>query len=247
MCRLFGHVGTTHTTVSQVLGQDNDAFTALSGRHKDGWGLVGLERNGITRRGDTFAARDSLDYEAAARTLSSSGLLMHYRLASPGTPVIQENLHPFEATITGVGPVAFAHNGHVFDVPALRGLVAQHSDAPLRGTTDSESYAQLVFALMQQMGPERALSTAASMVQDVTDVVALNAILLTPTHLHALQWVEPTPRGDGFPSAPNPDLFAMRMRRSGGGVTVTSNEWEPTTLDWDEMPDRRVLSCERTA
>lgn len=247
MCRLFGHVGVEHTTVSQVLGRDNDAFTELSGRHKDGWGLVGLEHSGITRRGDTFAARDSAAYQSAARDLSSSGLLMHYRLASPGTPVIQENLHPFEATLPGIGPVAFAHNGHVFDVPALRALVARHSDAPLRGSTDSESYAQLVFALMRQLGPQQALATAAAMVQDVTDVVALNAILLTPTHLHALQWVEPSPRGDGFPAAPNPALFAMRLRQERGGVTVTSNEWEPTTQDWDEMPDRRVLSCERAA
>lgn len=247
MCRLFGHVGVDHTTVSQVLGEDHDAFTELSGRHKDGWGLVGLESGGITRRGDTFAARDSLDYQSAARELSSSGLLMHYRLASPGTPVIQENLHPFEATISGVGPVAFAHNGHVFDVPALRALVARHSDAPLRGTTDSESYAQLVFALMQRMAPQEALATAASMVQDVTDVVALNAILLTPTYLHALQWVDPSPRTDGFPLAPNPELFAMRQRSERGGVTVTSNEWVPSTLDWDEMPDRRVLSYERAA
>lgn len=248
MCRLFGHVGATPTTVSAVLGDDHEAFAALSGRHKDGWGLVGLENTGIARRGDTLAARESQGYTDASRQLSASGLLMHYRLASPGTPVISENLHPFETFIPGVGPVAFAHNGHMFDVPALRSLVSKHSEAPRRGTTDSESYAHLVFSLMERMPAREALATAASMIQDVTDVVALNALLLTPTQMHALQWVEPTPRSDGFPRPLDPALFEMRVRReNGGAVTVTSNEWEPTTSAWDEMPDRQVLTCDRKA
>jgi len=247
MCRLLGHLSPNPSTVASVLGDDAAAFTALSARHKDGWGLVGLDEAGAVRAGDTGAAHESAAYAAASTAQASRGLLMHFRLASPGTPVIEENLHPFEAFIPGVGPVAFAHNGHMFDIAALRSLVARHSDVPLRGTTDSESYAQLVFALMLDRSPADALATAASMIQDVTDVVALNALLLTPRHLHALQWVDPAPRQDGFARPLDPALFSLRVRNTPDGATVVSNEWEPSRDEWDTAPERKVLSFERAA
>lgn len=247
MCRLFGHISSSPTTVSGALGEDAGTFTALSGRHKDGWGLVGLDGSGAQRTGDTLAARESPRYASASTSFASTGLLMHFRLASPGTPVIDANLHPFETVLPGLGPVAFAHNGHMFDVPALRRLVAGYSDAPLRGTTDSESYAQLVFALMRDLSPAEALSTAAGLIQEVTDVVALNALLLTPSELHALQWLDPAPRSDGFRNPLDPALFVMRSRTSEPGVTVASNEWEPSGEGWENLPDREVLSFARAA
>ncbi|MDR2255104.1 MAG: class II glutamine amidotransferase [Arthrobacter sp.] len=247
MCRLFGHLSNSSASLTSALGDDTETFTQLSARHKDGWGLVGLDGAGLRRIGDVSAARESALFAGAREGFVSESLLLHFRLASPGTQVLPENLHPFESSVDGVGEVAFAHNGHIFDVPALRELVARYTNAPRRGTTDSESYAHLVFALMRDLPAEDALHTAASLIQEVSDVVALNAILLTPGRLHALQWLEPQPRQDGFAYPINPELFRMRLRRDASGVSVASNEWAPSEETWEDVPEREVLSFSRAA
>ena len=60
--------------------------------------------------------------------------------------------------------------------------------------------------------PDKLLAEAATLVNDVSDVVALNTLLLTPTALHAMQWHDPTPRSDGFAVAPKAASFQMRLR-----------------------------------
>ena len=249
MCRLFGVVSSADTSVSAALGADIDAFTQLSARHKDGWGIASVPSSGAApglSRGTT-AAREDAAYARSIADQRADGLIMHFRLASPGTQVQESNLHPFRTTLPGIGAVAFAHNGHFFDVPAVRKLVFAATEARPQGGTDSELYALLVFELMRTLDATHALAQAATMIQDVSDVVALNALLLTPHQLAALQWLDPNPRSDGFAHPPQAELFRMRIRQEASATAIASNEWVPSGAGWDEMPDRQVVSVARTA
>lgn len=247
MCRLLGVVSRQAITMVEALGQkDADAFAALSAKHKDGWGLVTDAPGRLRTSSGTTRASDDAAFAAASEAQRGTALALHFRLASPGTVVGPRNLHPFSAHVAGIGPVALAHNGHFFDVPAVREAILPRVSARPQGTTDSEVYALYVFELLRQgVSPRRALAEAATLVNDVSDVVALNTLLLTPTALHAMQWHDPTPRSDGFAVAPRAASFQMRLRAEREAVTVCSNEWEPSDGRWEDAPEREVLTVDR--
>src|SRR4051794_15495367 len=109
MCRLLGWASRVPTSLLDLLGQDDlNDFTALSGKHGDGWGLARRTGAGVEVRKRPDAARTSREFDGRARDAGSDLGLAHLRWATLGLDVRVENTHPFTD-----GRVAFAHNGSI--------------------------------------------------------------------------------------------------------------------------------------
>ena len=136
MCRLLGWVTTAPTTLLDLLGEaDLDAFTELSRRHADGWGVARATATGTKVHKRADAARTSRAFRSWARGHATDLGMAHLRWATLGLGVGVENTHPFTD-----GTVAFAHNGSVLPPGSLDRLVASDVARLRRGTTDSERY-----------------------------------------------------------------------------------------------------------
>ena len=124
MCRLLGVVSHGERPLPEIVPEELPLFTALSERHKDGWGVAsypsGTGADGgddpapllpLLRRG-TDAARASNAYGDAVAEARGEVIVVHLRRASVGLALTPENTHPFVE-----GQVTFSHNGQ-FDLSA---------------------------------------------------------------------------------------------------------------------------------
>lgn len=223
MCRLLGVVSRTSQPLLEAVPEELPLFTALSERHKDGWGVAwyGGEQDGgapQVRKGiDT--ARASNDYGEAIAKAGGEEVIVHLRRASEGLVLSLENTHPFVE-----GPVAFAHNGQ-FDMPeGFRERVLSLGGRAAEGTTDSELYFSLVTLHARDHDWARAVQLAA---QDVRTIVAelggrypegLNCLLLTPDALIAYAQSDP----DQLQPDSTWDTYDLRLSEAPDRVIVSS-------------------------
>ncbi len=238
MCRLLGVVAPRPLPLPALLRDNLASFTALSERHKDGWGTAFWDRDGALQRVRAVErASDSDHYAETVRGAWTDAGMLHLRRASKGLALTSANTHPFVD-----GDVAFAHNGFAEPIDALDALVAQHGGAASEGTTDSERYFRLVRALMTRMAPERALLFAAQLIASATRAESLNALLLTPDALYALRADDAAltlARGN------SPVEYALHWSVEAGAVTIASTGWERHPERWREMPAWSVLEARR--
>lgn len=146
MCRLFA----VHAkTPIRALANAAPVLTALSAKHRDGWGLARFAAN------DTWSVERSIrPAHQSQRFAQLSGdnsqhkvLLAHLRLASVGS-VDTRNNHPF--TSNGW---AFMHNGTLLNFERARfkleAEIAPQFRDQLRGATDSERCFALFLTFLQ--------------------------------------------------------------------------------------------------
>lgn len=205
MCRLLGVITREPTPLLEAVPDELPLFTALSEKHKDGWGAAwysgapgraGTEdpsaledvradaASGLHVRRGIDTARASNAYGETIAEADGEIIIVHLRRASEGLALALENTHPFTE-----GPVAFAHNGQ-FDMPAgLREKVLALGGRPVRGTTDSEIYFSLITVHAREHGWAGAIQRAAA---DLTRWIpelggrypeGLNCLLMTPDAL----------------------------------------------------------------
>lgn len=198
MCRLLGVVTGEPTPLLAAVPDELPLFTALSERHKDGWGVAWYATNPsaaapvLTVRKGIDTARASNEYGQAVADADGELVIVHLRHASAGLGLTLDNTHPFVE-----GDVAFAHNGQ-FDMPeGFRERVLAQGGRPARGTTDSELYFSLVTAHAREVGWALAVQRAA---RDVTAWVpelggrypeGLNCLVMTPDQLVAYAQSDP--------------------------------------------------------
>ena len=216
MCRLLGWASRQPTTLADLLGEEElDEFTALSGTHRDGWGVARATASGVKvhKRPDT--ARDSRSFRAWAHGHASDFGLAHLRRATMGLAVGIENTHPFTD-----GQVAFAHNGSVLSSPD--GLVAPDVARLRRGTTDSERYfLALLTRLRSGATPREALRATVDEVAATSSFTSLNCLLLTPDELIAVCRFDPNAPLEDL----GPDYYDLRYRVTADAVQVSSSGW----------------------
>lgn len=185
MCRLLGVVTTHARPLIEAVPTELPLFTALSERHKDGWGIAwypdgegedaataGRGRPVVSGRSarPTVAkgvdtARASTAYGDATGRADGELILAHLRRASVGLPVQPENTHPFVA-----GQIAFAHNGQ-FDLPeGLRERILARGGRTPEGTTDSELFLSLITVHAAELEAERAGGATEAAGQDWSEV-----------------------------------------------------------------------------
>jgi predicted glutamine amidotransferase len=188
MCRLLGWATREPTTLRDLVGdEDLLAFTELSARHSDGWGVARATDTGakVHKRPDT--ARGSRSFGAWARTHTGDLGMAHLRRATMGLSVGIENTHPFTD-----GRVAFAHNGSVLSPSALDALIAPEVTRLRHGTTDSERYfLALLTRLADGVPPQDALRDTVDEIARASAFTSLNCLLMTPDELVALCHYDP--------------------------------------------------------
>ena len=238
MCRLLGVVAPRPLPLPALLRENLASFTALSERHRDGWGTAYWDRDGRLRRQRSIErAADSDDYAEAVRGAWTDAGMLHLRRASRGLALTIPNTHPFVDE-----DVAFAHNGFAEPITAIDALVAEHGGSTSEGTTDSERYFHLVRVLMDGMAPEHALLQAARMIRVATRAESLNALLLTRDALYALRADDASltrARGN------DPLEYALHWSVEAGAVTIASTGWDRHPERWRELPRWSVLEVRR--
>lgn len=233
MCRLLGFVADPPTTLAGLLGPDLPAFTALSAKHGDGWGVATATDGGVDVHKAADAARTSPAFAALAEQSVADLGLVHLRWATLGLATALDNTHPFSD-----GQVAFAHNGSISPPEALDGLVAPDLLAARRGDTDSERY--FLALLTRLRAGEPVVSALSATVADVARVAhsSLNAMLVTPDALYAVCSYDPVAEQreeDGR-------YYRLHHRTRDGAVVVASSGWGS---GWQELANDSVLVVQR--
>jgi predicted glutamine amidotransferase len=236
MCRLLGWATRTPTSLQDLLGPaDLDAFTELSCKHADGWGMARSTDTGVEVRKRADAARTSDDFTALARAGRSDLGLAHLRWATLGLGVRPENTHPFTD-----GRLAFAHNGSISPPASLDRLLPRRVRRQRRGDTDSERYFLAVLArIAEGATPAEALTSVVTEIAGSTRYTSLNCLLLTPDALYAVSRydaVAPVRADEG------PDYFSLRYRVGPDAVVVASSGWGS---GWQELANGELMVVRR--
>jgi predicted glutamine amidotransferase len=249
VCRLVGWTATAPRSAAAALGAANvDAFVQLGCAHRDGWGLGWWPVEGppdaamagpSIRHATTAAGEDPAFRRSLEEVISDAGIV-HLRWATPGLPVVAANCHPF-----GRGGLAMAHNGGIYPLDRVDGILPPEWEARCEGTTDSERYVLSVVA---------ALGEGRSVPDVVDDVVgrlfsgwepsSLNAVILTADEMIAVCAYDPSPR----PSLPQPpdDYYALSWRSDDAGVVVASSGIDQQAEDgWTRLDNMSMLVAPR--
>ncbi|ATG53521.1 class II glutamine amidotransferase [Brachybacterium ginsengisoli] len=238
MCRLLGVVSREGGTLPQIVPAELPLFTALSERHKDGWGVAwypdgsGADggddpapRRPMLRRGvDTALA--SGDYGEAVEAARGEVIVVHLRRASVGLALTPDNTHPFDE-----GELTFSHNGQFDLSDELRERILARGGRPPHGTTDSELFLSLITAHLAELPAREGRPDLAGAVQhaaaELTDLLlelsgrppeSLNCLLTTPGTLVAYAQHDPSQA----PTDQPPEVYDLRWRADHDRVLVSS-------------------------
>jgi len=224
--------------------------------HGDGWGIGYYDGETPRVVRSPTAARESPEYDTAARQIHSPIVLAHVRQASVGSRLM-ENAHPFQ-----YGRWLFMHNGTVTGFAEIRERVLAETDADLReniqGTTDSEHVFYWLLSRLRRAGetaegPAKSLDCLTRVIAEAIPVLdslsqgtnpsepaRLNFAITDGVSLvvsrfkHNLHWRLLSPAGEGDPDA---DAAESSERRA---VLVASEPIGDET--WAVVPDGHVLS-----
>jgi predicted glutamine amidotransferase len=239
MCRLLGWAARSPVPLAGLLDpRELRQFTALSRKHRDGWGAAWHTGSGIGVRKNPDAAHGSRDFGAWATHVPADLGMVHLRWATLGLGVHRGNTHPFAAE-----GIAFAHNGSIRPPSSLDELVSPALRRGMEGETDSERYFRAV--LSRAAGPdgrvdpariEPALLQTVDAIAATKDFTSLNCLLITPERLYAVCRFRGTHAGEG------PDYFHLRYRLGEDVVVVSSTGWGE---GWRPLADGELLTVDR--
>jgi predicted glutamine amidotransferase len=233
MCRLLGWAARTPVTLADLLGEaELDAFTSLSTKHGDGWGIARRDGSTVSSYTSPDAACYSRDYEQQAHGPASDLGIVHLRWATLGLPVQQSNTHPFSDD-----GVAFAHNGSVQPPASLDELLSDAQQAAMRGTTDSERYFRAVLSAAGELPLQHALAQVIDRIARTKEFTSLNCLLMTPDTLYAATRFNPGAEGDE-----GEDYFHLGYRVTEDAVVVASSGWG---ADWQILANGSLLAVDR--
>lgn len=129
MCMLFGLSAREELPTNEYL----KAFYKNSPRHPDGWGLAVISRtDAVIEKESIEAMKSHYLKERLSAPIEARLLMAHIRYATVGN-VEYGNCHPFSARDDLGRRWTQAHNGTIFDCPALSKYAAVQ-----KGDTDSE-------------------------------------------------------------------------------------------------------------
>jgi predicted glutamine amidotransferase len=248
VCRLLGYCSRRDASVEDLIGADGLAsFTGLCALHGDGWGMAWYEGGEpVVRKSPSPADRD-LEFGKLAREPLGDLGLVHLRWATPGLPVSERNSHPFR-----YGEHVLAHNGAIHPQDRLGELLPPAFELRLGGTTDSERYFLLIMARLAAHDGDvvAAVADAAADLERRFEPNSLNAILLSPERLYAVNWhhrsrvPEAKLRQHGYQDADQISAyFDLAYVATGDAVVVASSGWPQP--GWTALPNRHVLVADR--
>ncbi|HEY2549239.1 MAG TPA: class II glutamine amidotransferase [Streptosporangiaceae bacterium] len=249
MCRLLGYCSRDAASLATLIGDDGLAgFTGLCALHGDGWGMAAYRGADPVISKSPLRADAEPEFEKLAREPLGDLGLVHLRWATPGLAVSEKNSHPFRH-----GSYLLAHNGAIHPQDRLGELLPPRWEARLGGSTDSERYFLLIMSRLEAHDGDMvaAIGDAARFIQAGFEPNSLNAILLSPAHLYAINWHDParvpaeqlSQRG----YADRPDeiaaYFDLAYQAGQESVVVASSGWPQP--GWASLPNKHVLVADR--
>lgn len=188
-------------------------------------------------------------FASIAPKVGSSTVLAAVRSATPGLPAEESGVPPFAS-----GPYLFAHNGAIQDfrhtaMRPLRDLLSDASYSNLLGTTDSETIFALLLDRLKatKAVPGDAETLAGATAETVRRVSETCAKLGVPATLNvgvtdgrAMAFVRHSTEGPGN------SLYLLENGRAFPGAVVVASERLDDDPGWRAVPDRHLLSADRT-
>lgn len=247
MCRLLGFCARRPTSLAEVIGDEGlRDFTALSAFHRDGWGMAWTDGGGTQVRKSPMRASDDRAYDELARRRLSQRGIVHLRWATPGLAVGTKNSHPF-----CTNDVALAHNGAIHPQDRLAEVLPADWERLVTGGSDSERYLlHILFRLQVSGDMVTAIGETVASINARFTVNSLNAVLLTPTALYAVNYhdrsmiPEARLRDRGYPgsAADYARHFDLAYRQTAETVVVASSDWpQDPRQGWTTLPNGHVL------
>ena len=234
MCRLLGYVSKAPTSIKDFSGRSFDEFVKLSGVHKDSWGLslIDSERKEVFK--SVESAVESKNFDELAKRQKASGGLLHFRWASPGITVNEENAHPFIYE-----DMSFIHNGALQPYDALLGAISPEVLKLRRGSGDSELFFLFALTKVKELGFNAGILSAIKTIKSEYEYSSINSMFLNTDFLIVISEHDPANR----PSWTEPNYYEVRYRLDESGCVVASSGWDQS--GWKLMPNHSALIVDR--
>lgn len=234
MCRLLGYVSKEPTSIEAFSGSYFSDFVKLSQVHKDSWGLslIDDEKKDLYKSVESAAASNR--FIELAREEKAKGALLHFRWASPGITVNEENAHPFSFK-----DMAFIHNGALQPYDALVEAINPDFLKLRTGTGDSELFFLYALTKIEQLGFKEGVLACIRSIKSNYKYSSINSMFLNSDFLIVVSEHDPNNR----PSWTEPNYYEVRYRLDQNGCLVASSGWDQS--DWTLMPNHSALIVER--
>jgi predicted glutamine amidotransferase len=233
MCRLLGYISRSETDFPSISGPAFRDFLALSEVHKDSWGIAlsGGDSSRVFKSAET--ALSSERFRGAIKARATGGLL-HFRWASPGIEVTEENAHPFIRD-----GISFIHNGALQPYEALVGAIPQDLLEFRQGTGDSELFFLYALNVIRQHGFRNGVLETIRTLRQEYSYSSINSMFLSDDFLMVVSEHNP----DNRPSWTTPEYYELRYRLDSQGCLVASSGWDQS--DWVLIPNHHALFVDK--
>ena len=229
MCRLMGFTSKVDTSFSAIAGSHFEEFALLADCHKDGWGYATddslVKEVSPATQSRTF--RDAVDVEEKAA-------LLHFRLATNGFPINENNSHPFKRD-----GISFIHNGAITPSDFLIDLIEPKLLPELTGVTDSEKYFFSVLTEMKSSPLADSLLHIIRIIKESKKYSSLNCMALSPDqYIVACEFQQ-----ERVPADQPADYYRLFYKVEADGVVVASSGWDQA--GWTELPNHTMMVVDR--
>lgn len=234
MCRLLGFTATSSLPLPVAVGPHFNQFVELSNVHKDSWGLALLSGQGVSLKKSAETAASSETFATTLINNPGEAGLLHFRWASPGLAVTDQNAHPF--TLDGI---SFIHNGALEPYDALESFVAPHLLSHRIGTGDSELFFLYIMTEVEKSGFLEGVKKAISNVKQNFSYSSINSMIMNDDFLI----VTSEHHLENKPDWAAPDYYELRYRIDSNGCVVASSGWNQD--GWQLLANHEMLIVDR--
>lgn len=234
MCRLLAFTSHNTTTIPEFVGREFGEFLKLSKVHHDAWGIAIDDgtNTALIKAAETASASDHFSQTINAK--SGLGGLLHFRWASPGLPVSDQNAHPFNYR-----DISFIHNGALSPYDALEQLVAPEFKKLRVGQTDSELFFLYLLGEIEVSGFKDGVIKAIRNVKANFKYSSINSMVMNKDYLIIVSEHDPINK----PSWADAYYYELRYRLDDSGIAVASSGWPQE--GWNLIANHQIVIVNR--
>lgn len=234
MCRLLAFSAKTETTIPAFIGKEFSQFLDLSEVHHDSWGIAldSGDQTQLVKKPQT--AKQSEEFSNTIDSASGVGGLLHFRWASPGLPVTQQNAHPFNYQ-----DISFIHNGALSPYESLRDSVSEKFIALRTGDTDSELFFLYLLSEIDKAGFVGGVRNAIKQIKEGFKYSSINSMILNREYLIVVSEHDPLNKPDWADAV----YYELRYRLDENGIAVASSGWNQE--GWKLLGNHQMLIVNR--
>jgi predicted glutamine amidotransferase len=232
----MGYVSRNSTTLPEFIGRDFQEFCELSRIHRDGWGLATTTSGKSTVAKTILPAAEDEYFSTLINSQKSCGAILHFRWATPGLEINQDNSHPFSH-----GGISMIHNGTISPHEALLPLVNPDLLQLRVGTTDSEVFFLYVLSQISDHGFLPGVKAAIQRVKSEYDYSSINCMIINEDYFIVVSEHDPKRKPDWA----DDHYYELRFRTSEDGIAVASSGWNQS--NWDLLPNHSMLIYDRNS